>query len=97
MTPYAQAIATAISRGWITLQQPLINAPPPHPKPSYDHRTYNREWMRRYRATHPRPKTRVKKTTIRRGDYPRTKDGQRLYHRDVVRALRAAVAKQGTT
>jgi hypothetical protein len=66
------------------------------PKPSYDHRTYKREWMRRYRATHPRPRTRVKKTTIRRGDYPRTKDGQRLYHRDVVRALRAAVAKQGT-
>jgi hypothetical protein len=55
LTPYALAIATAISRGWITLQQPLINAPPPHPKPSYDHRTYNREWMRRYRATHPRP------------------------------------------
>jgi hypothetical protein len=88
MTPYAQAIAIALSRGWITLQPATITT---------DLRAYKREWMRRYRTTHPKPKTRVKKTTIRRGDYPRTKDGQRLYHRDVVRALRAAVAKQGTT
>jgi hypothetical protein len=88
MTPYAQAIAIALSRGWITLQPATLKN---------DLRAYKREWMRRYRATHPRPRTRVKKTTIRRGDYPRTKDGQRLYHRDVVRALRAAVAKQGTT
>jgi hypothetical protein len=70
LTPYALAIATAISRGWITLQQPLINAPPPHPKPSYDHRTYNREWMRRYRAPPPPPTTRVKKNNHPPGRLP---------------------------